>query len=161
MPEVFVGLGSNLEPTENLRWALRELKSQFGQLRRSSVYQSPAYGFVGPDFLNMVVAFVTQASVDTVEATLSRLENTRGRNPADRSGSRTLDLDLLLFGQRVDAARRLPRVDVLRYPFVLAPLAELAPALRHPVTSDIIGDLWRRASKTVGVLTIQGELDAA
>lgn len=161
MPEVFVGIGSNVEPAENLRWALRELENYFGRLRRSSVYRSPAFGFDGPDFLNMVVGFTTAATVDAVETTLSELENTHGRDPADRSGSRTLDLDLLLFGQRVDAARRLPRVDVLRYPFVLAPLAELAPELRHPVSGDVIGDVWRRASQTAGTLTVQGELDAA
>jgi 2-amino-4-hydroxy-6-hydroxymethyldihydropteridine diphosphokinase len=161
MPEVFVGLGSNVEPEKNLRWALRELGSHFGHLNRSSVYQSPAFGFEGPDFLNMVVGFVTDSSVDAVEATLSKLENARGRDPADRAGSRTLDLDLLLLGQRVDAAKRLPRMDVLSYPFVLAPLAELAPALRHPVTGEVIGDVWRRMSKRVVTLTVQGELDAA
>jgi 2-amino-4-hydroxy-6-hydroxymethyldihydropteridine diphosphokinase len=161
MPEVFVGLGSNVEPEANLRWALRELTNQFGPLNRSSVYRSPAYGFEGPDFLNMVVGFVADSSVDRVEEILSKLENARGRDRADRAGSRTLDLDLLLFGQRVDAAKRLPRMDVLSYPFVLAPLAELEPALRHPVTGEVIGDVWRRASRRVATLTVQGELDAA
>jgi 2-amino-4-hydroxy-6-hydroxymethyldihydropteridine diphosphokinase len=161
MPEVFVGLGSNIEPEANLRWALRELTNRFGDLDRSSVYRSPAYGFEGPDFLNMVVGFATESSVDSVEAALSKLENVRGRDSADRAGSRTLDLDLLLYGQRVDAAKRLPRMDVLSYPFVLAPLADLAPALRHPVTGDVIGEAWRRASKRVATLTVLGELDAA
>jgi 2-amino-4-hydroxy-6-hydroxymethyldihydropteridine diphosphokinase len=161
MPEVFVGLGSNVEPEANLRWALGELEKCFGSLRRSNVYRSPAFGFEGPDFLNMVVGFDTASKVDTVEATLSELENARGRNRAERTGSRTLDLDLLLYGQRVDAARRLPRADVLRYPFVLAPLAELAPKLAHPVTGVLIGDAWREASRDVRTLTLEGELDAA
>lgn len=161
MPEVFVGLGSNVEPEANLRWALRELENSFGSLRRSNVYRSPAFGFEGPEFLNMVVGFDTAAKVDAVEAALSELENARGRNPADRTGSRTLDLDLLLYGRRVDAARRLPRADVLRYPFVLAPLAELAPTLAHPVTGVRIGDAWREASSDVRDLTLEGELDAA
>jgi 2-amino-4-hydroxy-6-hydroxymethyldihydropteridine diphosphokinase len=161
MTEVFVGLGSNLEPASNLRWVLNELGRCFGPLRCSSVYRSPAFGFEGPDFLNMVVGFVVDTKVEAVEATLSGLEAARGRDRADRAGSRALDLDLLAFGQRVDAAARLPREDVLRYPFVLAPLAELAPALRHPVTGETVADAWRRLSGSVRTLTLVGELDAA
>ena len=159
MPEVFVGLGSNIEPVRNLRWALAALGREFGKLSCSSVYRSPAFGFAGPEFLNIVVGFDTSRDVDAVEAVLSALENERGRDAADRSGSRTLDLDLLLVGQRVDPARRLPRADVLRYPFVLAPLAEIAPGLVHPVT----GMTMRAASANVaaGSLTLLDSLDAA
>jgi 2-amino-4-hydroxy-6-hydroxymethyldihydropteridine diphosphokinase len=161
MPEVFVGLGSNIEAETNLRWALGELEQHFGSLRCSSVYRSPALGFDGPQFLNMVVGFATESSADEVESILSSLEHARGRDQADRSGSRTLDLDLLLLGERVDATRRLPRVDVLAYPFVLAPLAELAPALRHPVTGAIIGEAWAASPKDTIELERFGTLDAA
>lgn len=147
MPEVFVGLGSNIEPRRHLRWALSELEDRFGRLRASSAYRSPAFGFDGPDFLNMVVGFATRQDVDVVESVLSELENERGRGAGDRAGSRTLDLDLLLFGERVDASRGLPRTDILAYPFVLAPLAELAPARVHPVTGAAVGDAWREAAK--------------
>ena len=161
MPEVFVGCGSNIDPQENLRWALDGLETHFGVCRRSSVYQSPAFGVDGPDFLNMVVAFITDLHADDVEAVLSELENARGRNTGDRSGSRTLDMDLLLLGECVDAERRLPRTDVLRYPFVLAPLAELAPELRHPVTGAAVGKIWDRCSQATVALTLVGRLDAA
>lgn len=145
----------------NLRWALSELDRHFGACRRSNVYQSPAFGFEGPDFLNMVVSFGVESDADTVEEILSALENARGRNHADRSGSRTLDLDLLLFGERVDARRRLPRADILRYPFVLAPMAEISPALRHPVTGVAIGNAWEACSKGTVSLRLLGRLDAA
>jgi 2-amino-4-hydroxy-6-hydroxymethyldihydropteridine diphosphokinase len=161
MPEVFVGCGSNIDAGRNLRWALRELERNFGALRCSRVYQSPAFGFEGPDFLNLVVGFETEADADSVEAVLSDLENARGRDDGDRSGSRTLDLDLLLQGDRVDAARRLPRDDILRYPFVLGPLAELSPALIHPVTGVAIGDAWKECAKGAVALTGVGTLDAA
>lgn len=159
MPEVFVGLGSNIEPGRNLRWALTALERHFGTLLCSGVYRSPAYGFAGPEFLNMVVGFDTALDVDAVEAVLSELENARGRDPADRSGSRTLDLDLLLAGGRVDPLRRLPRADVLRYPFVLAPLAEIAPDLVHPVT----GIAMAQASESCRGATLEllASLDAA
>lgn len=161
MPEVYVGCGSNIDARSNLRWAIRELNLKFGHLRCSAVYLSPAFGFDGPDFLNMVVAFETQADADSVEAVLSELENARGRGDGDRSGSRTLDLDLLLLGDRVDAARRLPRDDILRYPFVLAPLAELSPALVHPVTGVVIATAWDECANGEVALTDVGTLDAA
>lgn len=160
MPEVFVSCGSNIDAEPNLRWALSELERNFGACRRSSVYQSPAFGFNGPDFLNMVVCFGVDSDADAVEAVLSELENERGRNRADRSGSRTLDLDLLLFGERVDAARRLPRADILRYPFVLAPLAEIASGLEHPVTGVTIRDAWDACSEGIETLTLLGALAA-
>jgi 2-amino-4-hydroxy-6-hydroxymethyldihydropteridine diphosphokinase len=161
MPEVFVGCGSNLEPVRHLRWALSEFERHFGALICSSVYQSPAYGFEGPDFLNLVVAFRAESDVDAVDAVLSSLETARGRSAGNRSGSRTLDLDLLLYGERVDAARRLPRTDILRYPFVLAPLAEIAPGLRHPVTGASMREAWAARAPQVGRLTLVDSLDAA
>ena len=146
MPDVFVGLGSNIEPETNLRWAIEQLTQRFGDIVCSHAYQSPAFGFEGPDFLNLVAGFDTDTGVDDVEAILSALENSRGRDASDRSGSRTLDLDLLLYGQRVDARRRLPRVDVLSYAFVLGPLAEIAPGLRHPVTGETMRSAWAAVS---------------
>jgi 2-amino-4-hydroxy-6-hydroxymethyldihydropteridine diphosphokinase len=160
MPEVFVGLGSNIEPEENLRWALAALRRHFGQLRCSSVYRSPALGFVGPEFLNMVVGFSAALDVDTLERTLSELENARGRGVGERSGSRTIDLDLLLFGDRVDAGRRLPRTDILRYPFVLAPLAEIGPELLHPVTGGALSSAWRAVADRMATLQSVRSLDA-
>lgn len=161
MPEIFVGLGSNIDPESNLRAALAALRLRFGELACSSVWRSPAFGFVGPEFLNMVVGFSADASVDALEVALSDLENARGRDPSKRSGSRTIDLDLLLFGERVDAARRLPRADVLEYPFVLAPLAEIAPDLVHPVTGVPLKDAWTKMAGRVDALRRIGSLDAA
>jgi 2-amino-4-hydroxy-6-hydroxymethyldihydropteridine diphosphokinase len=156
MPEVLVGCGSNIEPARNLRWALDELEGRFGRLLCSGVYRSPAFGFSGPDFLNLVVGFRAGPDADAVETALSELENLRGRGSNDRCGSRTLDLDLLLFGQRVDPGRRLPRVDVLCYPFVLAPLAEIAPALVHPVTGQTIGEAWRNRQDRGSLTRLHG-----
>ena len=161
MPEAYVGLGSNIDAEENLRWAVAALGERFGKVTCSSVYRSPAYGFSGPDFLNMVVGLAAGADVESVEAVLSELENARGRHPERRRGSRTLDLDLLLFGQRVDAAQRLPRADVLQYPFVLAPLAEIAPGLVHPVDGRSMAAAWNERSAEVRDLTQIGSLDAA
>ena len=159
MAEVFVGCGSNIEPEKHMRWALRELTTRFGPLKRSSVYRSAAHGFDGPDFLNMVVGFETAAPVDAVESALSALEAQCGRHSGERAGSRTLDLDLLLYGQRVDPAWRLPREDIDRYAFVRVPLIEIAPTLRHPLTGMIIGEHGTGSTEDRGALRRVGALD--
>lgn len=144
MVDVYVGLGSNVDPERHLRKAIAALRRRYGDLRCSSVYKSPAYGFTGDDFLNLVVGFETAAAAEQVEETLSAIESAGGRERrGPRFGPRSLDLDLLLYGCRVDPRQRLPRDDVLRYPFVLAPLAEIAPRLVHPLTGVSMADAWR------------------
>jgi 2-amino-4-hydroxy-6-hydroxymethyldihydropteridine diphosphokinase len=161
MAEVYVGLGSNVRPEQHLPEAIEHLQRQFGALRCSHCYQSPAYGFVGADFLNAVVAFESALAPAAIEAVLSAVEYAEGRpRAARRFGSRTLDLDLLLYGARVDPTARLPRADVLQYPFVLAPLVELAPRLLHPVTGVSIDAAWRAMAASRPPLDCRGPLDA-
>jgi len=160
MTEVLVGFGSNIEPEANLRSALERLDREFGPLRVSGVYRSPALGFAGPDFLNLVVLFDSTAGPAAVEALLSTVERAGGRD--NKGGrSRTLDLDLLIYGARVDASQRLPRDDVLRYPFVLAPLVELVPELRHPVTGVRLADAWAAMAARERPVLTRVELGAA
>jgi 2-amino-4-hydroxy-6-hydroxymethyldihydropteridine diphosphokinase len=149
MPDVFVALGSNVEPERHLHRALADLERHCGSLRRSGIYRSPAFGFAGPDFLNAVVGFGSVAGPDAVKELLTMLENSAGRSRAP-SGSTLcpLDLDLLLYGRRVDPVRRLPRGDLLRHAFVLAPLAQLVPELTHPVTGDCLGAAWDALAAT-------------
>ena len=132
---VFVSAGSNIEPRANLEAACAALKERYPDLELSPVYESPAEGFSGPPFLNLVVSFRTEETPEEIREALAEREALAGR---DRSGgkfaSRTLDLDLLLYGDRADAALKLPHPDIERYAFVLIPLADLAPHLRHPVS---------------------------
>jgi 2-amino-4-hydroxy-6-hydroxymethyldihydropteridine diphosphokinase len=146
MPEVFVAAGSNVEPRRHLAAGLLALAERFGILRLSPVYRNPPVGFEGEDFLNMVVAFETGEEVAAVAATLAGIEAANGRGPADSGFSpRTLDLDLLLYGDLVtsDGAVRLPRAGITRYPFVLKPLADLAGDQPHPVLGRSFGELWQ------------------
>lgn len=149
MPDVFIGAGSNIDPERNLSHALHQLEEHFGSLTVSSVYRSPAYGFEGDDFLNLVVRVTTSFPAAHVDAALSAIEYAGGRTrAASRFAPRTLDLDLLIYGGCVDPAQRLPRDDVAAYPFVLGPLAEIAPELIHPVGSYTIRSAWNAVRGT-------------
>lgn len=142
---VFLSLGSNMNAEDNLRLAISELRSQFGELEMSPVYQSAALGFDGDDFLNMVVRLTTE---DGPHDLLERFEAIHGlagrlRGP-QRHTSRPLDIDLLLYDDLVDSEPplRLPRRDILEYSFVLRPLAEIAPDHLHPETGKTISCHW-------------------
>ena len=143
--DVYVSAGSNVAPEENLSLACRELARRFGPLDLSGVYRNPPVGFSGDDFLNLVLRFRTAEAPATVVAELERLHALAGRvRGQERFAPRTVDLDLLLYGAAVlpGAGIRVPREDILKYGFVLGPLAQLAPELRHPVTGQTMAELW-------------------
>lgn len=149
--DVYVSAGSNIEPEKNLRLACAELEKLSGSLSRSSVYRTQAIGFDGNDFLNMVISFSTQLSLDEIITELERIQAMSGRKPdASSFSSRTLDLDLLMYGEQVVDSPQisLPRADILKYAFVLGPMAELAPRLRHPRSGKTIGELWAKFDRS-------------
>ena len=143
---MYLGLGSNIDPEKNLRLGICELHERYGELDVSAVYQSTAVGFEGPDFMNLVVGLDTEAGPDDVHEQIEAIHNMAGRNrDEEKFSSRPLDIDLLLYNDLVidERAIRLPRSDILEYSFVLRPLAELAPALVHPVTGLTMAEHWR------------------
>jgi len=142
MPEVFIGAGSNADPERRLRDALAELARRFGPLRCSSVYRGAAVGVPANDYLNLVVALTTDLAVEVLRDELRAIEALAGRSRTDPAVVE-LDLDLLLYGRRVDAERRLPRPGLFALPFTRVPLAELEPDLAHPVTGQSCGDALR------------------
>lgn len=145
MPRVYLGLGSNIDRERNLRSAVAALQARFDELRLSTVYESEAVGFKGDAFYNLVASFRTTLPPAALEAELDALEAAHGRRSwVKRAGPRSLDLDLLLYGDVVidQPGLRLPRPDILRYPFVLGPLAELAPSVRHPEDGRSFSELW-------------------
>lgn len=146
MPRVYVSIGSNVDRERNLRGGLNDLRSAFGEIALSPVYESEAIGFVGAPFLNLVAAFDTDERIEAVDATLSRIEEFHGRvRGEERFAPRTLDIDLLLYGDAVVQCPGLsvPRDEILHYAFVLRPLADLAGDLKHPVLQRSYRELWR------------------
>jgi 2-amino-4-hydroxy-6-hydroxymethyldihydropteridine diphosphokinase len=151
MPQVFVSIGSNIERERHVRSALKALRERFGQLTVSRVFESEAVGFAGDDFFNLVVGFDTAATVWEVVACLRDIELAHARDRrAPRFSSRTLDLDLLLYGDLVMEAQgvKLPREEINHYAFVLGPLAEIAGEMRNPRNGRRFADLWREFDQT-------------
>ena len=132
MERIYIGLGSNLaDPAEQLRSALNAL----GQLPQTSLagvsafYQSDSLLPGQPRYTNAVAALDSDlAPLDLLDA-LQTIENDQGRERLERWGPRTLDLDILLFGDRlIDEPRlKVPHYQIQERAFVLYPLAELAP----------------------------------
>jgi len=156
VPVVYLGLGSNVAPGENLQLAARELRKRFKLQALSSVYRSMSLGFDGDDFLNAVACIETDKTLPELCAELEDIHDLakRERN-SDRFSSRTLDIDLLLYGQQVCTRSpvNVPRSDVLEFSFVLRPLAEIAPDLVHPVTGKAISQHWHEFDAVTHPLT--------
>jgi 2-amino-4-hydroxy-6-hydroxymethyldihydropteridine diphosphokinase len=147
MPTAYIALGSNLgDRTEALSSAIRHLGSLGRLVALSSLYETEPVGYHDqPAFLNAVVALETQLEPLPLLRGLLAIERQLGR---DRShgplkGPRTLDLDLLLMGDWIvaDEELSLPHQALAQRRFVLAPLAEIAPELRHPETNQTMAGL--------------------
>ena len=156
MADAYVAAGSNVRPLENLAKALGMLAREFPGLRASRAFANAAVGFAGEDFINLVVVFPAEIPTEALLERLKAVERACGREPgAPKWEPRSLDLDLLLHGDRVGrvAGKNLPHPDLSTRAWVLGPLAELAPDLIHPVAGERIDDLWRQFDQGAHRLT--------
>ncbi len=147
MSRAWLSLGSNIEPLQHLRSALAGLRERFGEIVVSPAYRTPAVGMDGDDFVNLAVGIDTDLDPAALDAWLHALEDRHGRRrDVPRWSSRTLDVDIVLYDDRVVAGPghlEIPRGE-LRHAFVLKPLADIAGRVRHPVTGETLGALWAR-----------------
>lgn len=147
MSRAFVSVGSNVDRERHIALALDLLRARFGELQTSSVYETEPVGFDGDPFFNLVVAFDTGTEPRAIITALHEIECRCGRERDDeRFGPRTMDLDLLLVGDRVmhDDGIVLPREEISSQAFVLCPLAEIAGERRHPVSGEPLSAMWSR-----------------
>ncbi|MBN8750692.1 2-amino-4-hydroxy-6-hydroxymethyldihydropteridinepyrophosphokinase [Xylophilus ampelinus] len=135
----YVGIGGNLGDAQATVERAVEALAQLPGSRRvacSSLYRSAPVDAGGPDFVNAVAALETTLTAPALLAALQRIEQAEGRERPYRNAPRTLDLDLLLYGDgRIDSpALVVPHPRMEQRAFVLQPLAEIAPA-RVPATA--------------------------
>ena len=144
----FISLGSNIDPERFLPLAAEQLHSLGRVLGASSVYQNPA---IGPtrqsDFLNAVILIETSLWPEEIRQRLRTIEAALGRvRTNDRYAPRTIDLDLILLGDRVleGDGPALPDPDLLSRAHLAVPAAELKPDFAHPITGEALRALADR-----------------
>ena len=134
----YIGVGSNLGDSALRVQAAFEALGAIGDTRlvaRSRLYRTRPFGPVPQgDFVNAVAGLLTQLSAPQLHAAMRAIETTAGRVRNERWGPRTLDLDLLVFGDQRVATDELivPHPGIAERGFVLAPLADIAPTLQVP-----------------------------
>jgi 2-amino-4-hydroxy-6-hydroxymethyldihydropteridine diphosphokinase len=156
--EVYIGIGSNIEPTKNINQAMSMLKLAFADITFSRIFESVSVGFEGSNFLNLVAKFTTQQSINEVVYKLKSIENEMGRiRGSKKFCDRRIDIDVLLYGQQIfDKPVEVPRSEILENAYVLWPLSELAPELIHPGSAKNYRQLWQAFNKETQQLTPVG-----
>ena len=128
---VYLGVGSNLNKENALRFAVAKIGPLFKNFEKSSVWVSHAIRAGEPDYYNMVFGGDTEASL-------------MFNNGTNFGVKRRLDIDILVFGDTITTTPcKLPRHDIQDYPFVLCPLCELDPNLVHPLLNVQVGEIWQ------------------
>jgi len=153
--QAYVAAGSNVDPVVNLRKALDLLAARYESLRVSPAYRNAAVGFTGDDFVNLVVGIATAQPVRELLGALHAVEEVCGRARLHpKWAPRAMDLDVLVYGDLVvdEPDLKLPRPDLVRRAYMLKPLVDLAPELRHPTLGTTMRELWRGVEATAPVL---------
>lgn len=142
---IYLSLGSNLgDRAAHLRLALRELEDRIDIRRVSSLYTTDPVGVTDqPEFFNVAVEADTELEPVELLATVKQIERDVGRRPTFRWGPRVLDIDILLYDDRMLETEELtiPHREMMNRAFVLIPLAEIAPNVIHPVAQRTTADL--------------------
>jgi len=147
---IYLSLGSNLGDREaNLRAAIERLPAAgVHVLRTSPVYETEPVDYIHQSwFLNVVVEAETELFPLQLLARTGKIERALGRIRTVAKGPRTIDIDILLYGQAVvrSSTLEIPHPRMAERRFVLAPLADLAPGLRHPVSHKTVREMLEAA----------------
>jgi 2-amino-4-hydroxy-6-hydroxymethyldihydropteridine diphosphokinase len=151
---VYLSLGSNIGDRQaNLRTAVEHLPVRSLRiLRASPIYETEPVDYIDqPWFLNQVVEAETELSPEKLLWQIGEIENQLGRLLTVPKGPRTIDIDILLYGARIihSATLEIPHPRMAGRRFVLAPLADLAPELRHPISGLTVHEMLAQAPAEV------------
>lgn len=143
MAQVFIGIGSNSQPDVHIPRALSALSEILDDIESSPYYLSPAVNDAQGEFVNFVLAGETSLLPHELVRQFKIIEKRCGRG----ASRQTIDIDLLLYDSLVisDGALQIPRKDIETFPFVLMPLAVMAPNFQHPVLGISLLELWERS----------------
>lgn len=146
MITTYIGVGSNIQRRKHIEAAIDELSALGQQLRLSTIYECEAVGFNSHAFYNLVVEMKTSLDLAELAQQLRAIEIKWGRSEhAGKFEPRTLDLDILLFGELTsESSPQLPRSDIFHYAFVLEPLNELCSSLVVPSDGRRIEQIWQQ-----------------
>ncbi len=147
MPDIYLLLGSNLGDRETyLAKSRKLLEQEIGEIRKkSSLYETASWGKrEQPDFLNQVVLVNTETDPQVILANILSIEKKLGRIRGEKWGSRTIDIDILFYGNKIIEETNLviPHPFLHERRFALAPLMELNPELEHPLMKKTIKELY-------------------
>ncbi len=161
----YLGLGSNIQPHENLPAAVRQLGA-YGQVAAvSSVWETAPVGYTDqPNFLNAAVLLLTELSAREIRGqAVVQIESQlrRVRDPDNVNGPRTIDIDLLLFNADVmrHGARETPDPEILSRSFLAIPLAEIDPDYIHPQTNQTLREIAGQFQDEREQMSVRREVD--
>lgn len=148
MITAYISIGSNVEREHYLPAGLEAVTQLASSWRMSRVFEAEPVGFDGDNFFNSVVEIQTSLSLMALQQSLKSIERQLGRpEGAQKNQSRTIDLDILLYGDVIcECSPTVPRSDLYKFAFVLWPMNELCPELVIPGQQQTIAELWTNFS---------------
>jgi 2-amino-4-hydroxy-6-hydroxymethyldihydropteridine diphosphokinase len=161
MPDrIFISLGSNLGQREqHLAQARQQISREIGPIvTSSSLYETAAWGKLNqPAFINQVLEIQTLIQPEDLLNKIMELEQAQGRVRHERWGARTIDIDILFYGDKQinTSALTIPHPQLQSRMFVLAPLGEIAPDFMHPVLQKTISQLLDECPDELEVKRLQ------
>ena len=157
MAEVYLGLGANLgNRIKNLSRAIQSIADQATIGMVSSVYETEPVGYAEqPLFLNAAISISTGKNPEQLLQFIKEIEYSMGRTPNFRNAPRPVDIDILFYDDRVLHSEQLtvPHPRLTERAFVLVPLAEIAPGLRHPENGKTMKELLKGLGTITGITT--------
>jgi len=148
MVRIYIGIGSNVgNRKNNISNAVKLLKTEFKVIKLSSLYETEPIGIKDQDwFINAVVCVETEANPQEIKKILQNIEKKLQRIKTIKNGPRTIDLDILLYGNEIINEKDLiiPHKEMYKRKFVLIPFNEIAPGVIHPILNKNINTLLNK-----------------